>query len=75
VHEPRDHLGGPALVPAGPERPAGDQARFGFGDDALAAQAKELPGVRRWVGVEQCWSYANTGFWLAAWLAAGRGAP
>jgi CubicO group peptidase (beta-lactamase class C family) len=49
---------------------AGDQARFGFGDDALAAQAKELPGVRRWVGVEQCWSYANTGFWLAGWLAA-----
>ncbi len=49
---------------------AGDQARFGDGDDALAAQALELPSVRRFVGIEQCWSYANTGFWLAAWLAA-----
>ena len=25
----------------------------------------ELPGVRRFVGVEQVWSYANTGYWLA----------
>jgi CubicO group peptidase (beta-lactamase class C family) len=48
----------------------GDQARFGAGDDALAAQLAELPTVRRFMGVEQCWSYANTGFWLAGWLAA-----
>ena len=52
------------------EAPAGDQARFGDGDDALAAQIAELAAVRRCVGVEQCWSYANTGFWLAGWLAA-----
>lgn len=52
------------------EAPAGDQARFGSGHDALAAQIAELGAVRRWVGVEQCWSYANTGFWLAGWLAA-----
>ena len=49
---------------------AGDLARFGDGDDALAARVAELPGVRRYVGVEQAWSYANTGFWLAGWLAA-----
>jgi CubicO group peptidase (beta-lactamase class C family) len=48
----------------------GDQARFGVDHDALGAQIKELPAVRRFVGVEQCWSYANTGFWLAGWLAA-----
>jgi CubicO group peptidase (beta-lactamase class C family) len=48
----------------------GDQARVGDGDDALTAQLEELPGVRRWVGIEQCWSYANTGYWLAGWLAA-----
>ena len=48
----------------------GDLARFGDGDDALAAAVAELPGVRRWVGVEQVWSYANTGYWLAGWLCA-----
>jgi CubicO group peptidase (beta-lactamase class C family) len=47
-----------------------DQVRFGTGNDALGAQAGELAAVRRFVGVEQCWSYANTGFWLAGWLAA-----
>ncbi len=47
-----------------------EQARFGGGDDALAAQLGELASVRRFVGVEQCWSYANTGFWLTGWLAA-----
>jgi CubicO group peptidase (beta-lactamase class C family) len=52
------------------ELAAGDQTRFGSGDDALAAQLDEVRAVRRWVGVEQCWSYANTGFWLAGWLAA-----
>jgi CubicO group peptidase (beta-lactamase class C family) len=48
----------------------GDLSRFGDGDDALAAAARELPGVRRYLGVEQAWSYANTGYWLAGWLAA-----
>ena len=50
----------------------GDLARFGSGDDALAAVVAELPGVRRLVGVEQAWSYANTGYWLAGHLAAER---
>jgi D-alanyl-D-alanine carboxypeptidase len=48
----------------------GDLARFGNGDDALPALVRELPGVRRYVGIEQAWSYANTGYWLAGWLAA-----
>ena len=48
----------------------GDLARFGDGDDALGAAVRELPGARRWVGVEQVWSYANTGYWLAGWLCA-----
>ena len=48
----------------------GDLARFGSGDDALASVVAELPGVRRLVGVEQAWSYANTGYWLAGHLAA-----
>ena len=46
----------------------GDLARFGDGDDALAGVACELPSVRRWVGVEEAWSYANSGYWLAGWL-------
>jgi CubicO group peptidase (beta-lactamase class C family) len=50
----------------------GDLARFGSGDGALAGVAAELPGVRRFVGVEQAWSYANTGYWLAGHLAAER---
>src|SRR4051794_22018090 len=37
-------------------------ARFGDGDDALARVVAELPTVRRFVGVEQAWSYANTGY-------------
>ncbi len=49
---------------------AGDLARFGDGDDALTSCVAELPGVRRYVGIEQAWSYANTGFWLAGLLAA-----
>ena len=48
----------------------GDLARFGAGDDALAGVVADLPGVRRLVGVEQAWSYANTGYWLAGHLAA-----
>ena len=51
----------------------GDLARFGAGDDALGGVVAELPGVRRLVGVEQAWSYANTGYWLAAHLAADAG--
>jgi D-alanyl-D-alanine carboxypeptidase len=50
----------------------GDLARFGEGDDALAALMAELPSVRRLVGVEQAWSYANSGYWLAGFLAAER---
>jgi D-alanyl-D-alanine carboxypeptidase len=50
----------------------GDVGRFGDGDDALGRVVSELEGVRRFVGVEQAWSYANTGYWLAGWLAAER---
>jgi CubicO group peptidase (beta-lactamase class C family) len=42
-----------------------DQTRFGDGDDALAQAVAELPTVRRWLGVEQVWSYSNAGYWLA----------
>jgi len=52
------------------ELPEPEQARFGDGDDALGRCVAELRGVRRWLGVEQTWSYANTGYWLAGWLAA-----
>ena len=48
----------------------GDLSRFGDGDDALAAVVRELPSVPRLVGVEEAWSYANTGYWLAGRLAA-----
>lgn len=48
----------------------GDLARFGAADDALAGVVAELPGVRRFLGVEQAWSYANSGYWLAGHLAA-----
>jgi CubicO group peptidase (beta-lactamase class C family) len=50
----------------------GDVARFGEGDDALAALVAELPSVRRLVGAEQAWSYANSGYWLAGFLASER---
>lgn len=50
----------------------GDLSRFGEGDDALASLLDELPSVRRWLRVEQAWSYANTGFWLAGALCAER---
>ncbi len=49
-----------------------DMARLGDGSDALAAAVRELPGVRRFVGIEEIWSYANTGYWLAGHLAAVR---
>lgn len=48
----------------------GDLARFGDGEDALAEAVGELAGVRRFVGVDECWSYANSGYWLAGWLVA-----
>jgi CubicO group peptidase (beta-lactamase class C family) len=54
------------------ELPDPDLGRFGDGDGALARCVAELPSVRRFVGVEQVWSYANTGFWLAGHLAARR---
>ena len=45
-------------------------SRFGDGDDALETAVEELPAVRRWVGVEQAWSYSNAGYWLAGRLCA-----
>jgi CubicO group peptidase (beta-lactamase class C family) len=51
---------------------AGDLGRFGDGEDALEVLVGELPNIRRFVGVEQAWSYANTGYWLAGWLCAER---
>jgi CubicO group peptidase (beta-lactamase class C family) len=54
------------------ELPERDLGRFGDGDDALAAAVGELPSVHRFVGVDELWSYANTGYWLSGWLAAGR---
>src|SRR3954471_4603083 len=47
-----------------------DQASFEDAPDPLAAQLAALASVRRWVGVEQCWSYANSGYWIAGQLAA-----
>jgi CubicO group peptidase (beta-lactamase class C family) len=49
-----------------------DYARFGQGDDALECCIDELPSVRRLFGIEDVWSYANTGYWLAGGLAARR---
>jgi CubicO group peptidase (beta-lactamase class C family) len=49
-----------------------DLSRFGDGDGALAAAVEELAAVRRFVGVDELWSYANTGYWLAGHLAAVR---
>lgn len=47
-----------------------DLSRLGDGDDALGAAATELPAVRRFVGCDEIWSYANTGYWLAGHLSA-----
>jgi CubicO group peptidase (beta-lactamase class C family) len=52
------------------ELPERDLARLGDGEDALARCVAELPSVRRFLGVERVWSYANTGFWLVGHLAA-----
>lgn len=54
------------------ELPERDLGRFGDGDAALAAAVGELGSVRRFVGVDELWSYANTGYWLAGLLAARR---
>ena len=50
----------------------GDESRFGDGDDALDAAVAELGRVTRLVGVDTAWSYSNTGYLLAGWLAAAR---
>lgn len=47
-----------------------DLHRFGDGDDALAAAVRELPSLDRVFGVDEIWSYANSGYWLAGRLAA-----
>ena len=52
------------------ELPERDLARFGDGDGALAAAVAELGSVRRFVGVDEVWSYANAGYWLAGHLCA-----
>ena len=65
VHHLLSHLSGFDC-----ELPERDLARFGGGDDALAAAVAELGEVRRFVGVDEIWSYANTGYWLAGLLAA-----
>jgi CubicO group peptidase (beta-lactamase class C family) len=49
-----------------------DYGRFGPGNDALERCVAELPLVKRLFGIEEIWSYANTGFWLAGALAARR---
>jgi CubicO group peptidase (beta-lactamase class C family) len=55
---------------SGYDSESGNLSRFGDGDDALAAACAELPSVRRFVGVGEVWSYANSGFWLVGLLAA-----
>lgn len=47
-----------------------DLGRFGDGDEALAAAVRELPSLERVFGVDEVWSYANSGYWLAGRLAA-----
>jgi CubicO group peptidase (beta-lactamase class C family) len=54
------------------EFPVRDLSRFGDDDGALARCAAELPTIRRFVGIDEIWSYANTGFWLAGHLASER---
>jgi CubicO group peptidase (beta-lactamase class C family) len=54
------------------ELPIRDGARFGDGDDALALAVAELPAVHRFFAVDEIWSYANTGYWLAGHLASQR---
>jgi D-alanyl-D-alanine carboxypeptidase len=54
------------------ELPTPDLTRFGPGDEALAAAVAELPSALRFLGVEEVWSYANTGYWLVGHLSAVR---
>jgi CubicO group peptidase (beta-lactamase class C family) len=54
------------------ELPDGDNAKYGTGDDALARCVADVASVRRFVGVDAAWSYANSGYWLAGHLAAER---
>jgi CubicO group peptidase (beta-lactamase class C family) len=54
------------------ELPDGDNDKHGFGDDALTRCVQEVAEVRRFLPVETVWSYANSGYWLAGWLAAER---
>jgi D-alanyl-D-alanine carboxypeptidase len=49
-----------------------DYARFGQADDALERCVAALPSVRRLFEVDEVWSYANTGYWLAGDLCARR---
>lgn len=48
----------------------GRELRFGDGHGALAAAVAELPTVERLVAADTAWSYANTGYWLAGFMAA-----
>jgi len=47
-----------------------DQSTLETTEDPLEAQLPALRSVRRWVGLEQCWSYANSGYWIAGWMSA-----
>lgn len=47
-----------------------DQTELDTAADPLEAQLPALRSVRRWVGLEQCWSYANSGYWIAGWMSA-----
>ena len=51
---------------------SGPTSAFGEDDDALARCAAELPSARRFLGVDELWSYANTGYWLTGHLCAVR---
>src|SRR3954451_20682414 len=57
------------------ELPDRDNAKYASGDDALSRCVADIAAVRRFVGVETAWSYANSGYWLpgAPAPAAGRG--
>jgi D-alanyl-D-alanine carboxypeptidase len=63
VHHLLSHMSGFACE-------LGDEIRFGDADDALGAAVAELDSVVRLVDVDTAWSYSNTGYWLAGWLAA-----
>lgn len=54
------------------ELPGGDYARFGDADAALAACVAELGNIPRLAEIDDIWSYANSGYWLAGLLAAER---